>query len=537
MHPKSIARTTCILLLLIAATLVKPVDTTTWSVNVTRVTTAMEYDGFPVVTQMKDGKIWIVWSTTVASNLTLFYKNSSDLGTTWSDEMNLTRLLSPGNNQNPTVIQAENGTIWLAWTSDRPAEPSPPPPPSPDFYLNATPASLTIPLNSSDNSTISITSINNLTDIVTLSASPILNVTSVLDPFQVFVPTNGTTTANLTVSVEDVATPGNYTLTITGNAPNYKLFRTLDIALEITDATASPSSTFGHTSSQSAADTEILDYEIFFKTSHDNGATWSSDIQLTDDSTDDLRPSIIQLTNGTIMLVWQSPRLGNHDIFYMTSNGTSWSDPKQITTDPGPDKGPQVTQTKDNRIWVAWASRRNGDYKIFYKTYNGSSWSDDTQLTYDSTRSDSTPSILQTIDDTIWIFWTSSTTTGDNDIYFKCSTDNGVTWSASPIQFTTDGNEDMWSAITQARDTKIWVVWVSNRADQPDGNWDIYYKTSLAGDLNENGEVDVFDLAIIGAAFGSREGQPRYNIIADITRDGIVDLRDLAIVSFYYGET
>jgi len=95
----------------------------------------------------------------------------------------------------------------------------------------------------------------------------------------------------------------------------------------------------------------------------------------------------------------------------------------------------------------------------------------------------------------------------------------------------------MWSAITQARDTKIWVAWTSNRGDQPDGNWDIYYKTSLAGDVNENGEVDVFDLSLVGTAYGSREGQPRYNIAADITRDGIVDLRDLAIVCFYYGET
>jgi hypothetical protein len=496
----------------------------------------MEYDGFPAIIQMSDGEIWIVWSKAISGNLTLFYKNSSDLGNTWSDETNLTRVLAPGHNQNPTIIQANNGTIWLAWTSDRPPEPPPPLPPSPDFYMNATPASLTIPLGGSDYSNITVTGINNFTDTVTLYASFIPNVTSVLDPTEVFVPVNGTASSILTVSVNTTATPGNYTLTIMGEPQNYKIVHGVDIALQITNSSTSSSSSRSHTSPSSPSSEQIQDYEIFFKTSHDNGATWSNDTQLTDDSTDDLSPSIIQLINGTIMLVWQSNRLGNHDIFYMTTNGTSWSDPKQLTTDSEQDKGPHITQTKDGRIWVVWASRRTGDYEIFYKIYDGSSWSNDTRLTYSNTTSDSTPSILQTIDGTIWVFWTSSTTTSDNDIYYMYSSDNGNTWS-EPIQFTTDTNEDMWPAITQTRDTKIWVVWTSNRGDQPDGNWDVYYRTSLAGDVNEDGFVDVFDLSIVGMAYGTFEGMPGYDADADINKDGLVDMRDLSIVTLYYGDT
>jgi len=581
---------------LLLLTIIIPCEATTWSVNIIRFTDQMGYDGFPAVTQMSDGKIWLVWSKAIMGNLTLFYKNSSDLGATWSSESNLTEVLTPGNNQNPTIIQAQNGTIWIAWASDRPPTPQPP---SPDFYMNATPTSLTILPGSNDNSTISVTGINNFTDTVTISASSLPNVTTILDPTQVFIPTNGTATSNLTVSVSPEAALGNYTLTVTGYSPAEKIFRTVDVALEITDSIAVSSSNPSHTQSLSSTPKQIQDYEIYFKTSHDNGATWSDNIQLTDDSADDLWPSIVQLSNGTIMLVWQSNIMGNHDIFYMTTpNGTVWSNAKQLTTDPERDTGAHVTQTSNGDIWVVWASRRTGEYEIYSKIYacipgdaNGDGyvgsadfsilagaygtsvgdpayderadfnhddyigsadfsmlagnygtmqasmqWSNDNRLTFSSTTSDMVPSILQDIEDTIWIFWTSSPTTGDTDIYYMASFDNGNNWSASTL-FTADDNEDMWPAIFQTRDTKIWVVWTSNRGDQPEGNWDVYFKTSLAGDVNDDGSVDVFDLSIVEMAYGTFDGMPGYNPDADINKDGLVDMRDLAIVTLYFGET
>lgn len=516
--------------------LVVPVYPTTWSVTVVRVTTQTGYDGYPEVIQMQDAKIWIVYSRSVFGALTLFYRNSSDLGATWSDELNLTNILAPGNNQNPTVMQAQNGTIWMAWTSDRPPS-SIPQPPSPDFYMNATPSSLALRPGDSDNSTISVTGINNFTDTIGLSSSSLPNVTSGLDPTLVLVPTNGTATSNLTISVDPAASLGIYTLTVTGYSPATKLFRTVDVELEITNSVESMSNAFSLSQSLYSSPDQIQDYEIFFKTSHDNGATWSGDIQLTDDAADDMRPSIVQLSNGTIMLVWQSNRWGNHDIFYMTTlDGATWSEAHQLTTDPERDTAPHVIQTDNGEVWVVWASRRTGDYEIYCKKYNGLQWSSDTRLTFSSSTTDVEPSLFQNIDDTIWIFWSSSTETGDADIFHMVSSDNGDSWSAS-VQFTPDNYDDTWPAITQTRDTKVWVVWSSNRADQPDGNWDIYYRTSLAGDVNGDNAIDVFDLSAVGMAYGTFEGLPGYNRDADITKDGIVDMRDLAIVTLYFGET
>lgn len=52
-------------------------------------------------------------------NYTLYYKTSNNLGATWSKE-NLVPLTSNvGENLSPSMMQAANGTIWLAWTSTR----------------------------------------------------------------------------------------------------------------------------------------------------------------------------------------------------------------------------------------------------------------------------------------------------------------------------------------------------------------------------------------------------------------------------------
>jgi hypothetical protein len=92
--------------------------------------------------------------------------------------------------------------------------------------------------------------------------------------------------------------------------------------------------------------------------------------------------------------------------------------------------------------------------------------------------SDITPSILQTSDGVIWIFWKSMGNTQPPYIYYKQSLDNGVTWSGN-VEFTDGTYDEAWPMTTQSCDDKIWVMWSSFR----DGNWEVYYKTSLVHNL------------------------------------------------------
>ncbi len=64
----------------------------------------------------------------------------------------------------------------------------------------------------------------------------------------------------------------------------------------------------------------------------------------------------------------------------------------------------------------------------------------------------------------------------------------------------------------------------------------------LVGDINGDGRVDMRDIAIAAAAFGSSPGTPRWNPNADITGrtylvpDGVVDMRDVALIAKNFGK-
>lgn len=71
-----------------------------------------------------------------------------------------------------------------------------------------------------------------------------------------------------------------------------------------------------------------------------------------------------------------------------------------------------------------------------------------------------------------------------------------------------------------------------------DGN----VKIRIVGDINGDGKVDMKDIAIAAAAFGTRPGDPRWNPDADITGpiplvpDGQVDMRDISLIAKNFGK-
>lgn len=70
-----------------------------------------------------------------------------------------------------------------------------------------------------------------------------------------------------------------------------------------------------------------------------------------------------------------------------------------------------------------------------------------------------------------------------------------------------------------------------------DNDCDGEIRFPIEGDTNIDEEVNIFDLAAVGLAFGSKPGDGNWNVQADLTGDGKVNIFDLATVGLNYGKT
>jgi len=90
-----------------------------WSPD-TQLTNHAGIDKAPSAMQAVDGSIWVAWAsyrTGETMDFEIFYKYTYDYGDNWSSDTLLTN--QTGYDDNPSIIQARDGSIFVFWGSDR----------------------------------------------------------------------------------------------------------------------------------------------------------------------------------------------------------------------------------------------------------------------------------------------------------------------------------------------------------------------------------------------------------------------------------
>jgi hypothetical protein len=100
--------------------------------------------------------------------------------------------------------------------------------------------------------------------------------------------------------------------------------------------------------------------------SYHDGSSWSSLIQITFDSGNDIMPGLAADNSGQLALSWMSNWCGNWDVFASFYDGSSWSLPEQVTTDPGNDYEPASLFDALGNPCFIWGSDRDGDWNIYF---------------------------------------------------------------------------------------------------------------------------------------------------------------------------
>jgi hypothetical protein len=157
---------------------------------------------------------------------------------------------------------------------------------------------------------------------------------------------------------------------------------------------------------------------------------------------------------GIVHVVWADDRDGNFEIYYKRSTdyGTTWdSSDIRLTNAPDSSMNPSIA-VWDSMVHLVWWDKRNGDNQLYYKrsTNNGLTWSPDMLLT-----TGYYPSLA--VSDSI-VYVVCHRDLPSENIYFKRSTDNGVSWSADTLLRSNPPYELLYPSIA-AGDSNVHVAW------------------------------------------------------------------------------
>ena len=201
---------------------------------------------------------------------------------------------------------------------------------------------------------------------------------------------------------------------------------------------------------------------------------WGEEVRLTNDS-HYTNAQVIAVNGNNIHIVWEDRRDGNNEIYYKRSidNGENWSSDVRLTNADGSSNYPDVA-VNDASLHVTWSDPRDGNNEIYYKrsSDNGDSWDSDIRLTNNGSKS--TYPAIATDGSEIHIVWVDERH-GRGEVYYKRSTDGGDSWG-SDVRLTFD-DQSCYSPTIAVNDDSLHVTWQDDR----DGNKEIYYKRSNNG--------------------------------------------------------
>lgn len=158
--------------------------------------------------------------------------------------------------------------------------------------------------------------------------------------------------------------------------------------------------------------------EVYYKRSADGGQSWGADTRLTVNVSLSNFPSV-SVSGSLVVAVWQDVRDGGWEIYCKRSadNGISWGADTRLTNEISNSFYPSVF-VFGMGVHVAWSDVRDANWETYYKRSidGGTTWSADTRLTNDI--ADSFYPSISVSDSLVNVVWVDSRD-GNEEIYFK----------------------------------------------------------------------------------------------------------------------
>jgi len=339
---------------------------------------------FPAIAVDSSKAIHLVWEDDTPGNVEIFYKKSTDGGTTWSVTKRLTS--TPEGSYAPAMAIDSNDAIHVVW-GDYTSVMS-------DIYYT-----------SSADGGANWSPVKILTNTSTWSGTAAI---AVLPDDSIHV-------------VWEESLPGNidiYYLRSTDSGASWSAVRRLTWTSGYSRDPAIGASQAIHVV---WTDNTPGNSEVYYKKSTDGGTTWSVIKRLTWTSGDSYAAAIAGDAGDTVHIVWKDQALGNAEVYYKksTDGGTTWSVIKRLTWTSGDSYAPALARDSNDILRLVWHDSTPGNYEIYYKSgpEGGTAWSASQRVTWTLGES-AWPAMAIDSDNNIHIVWQDDTS-GNKEIYYR----------------------------------------------------------------------------------------------------------------------
>jgi phage terminase large subunit-like protein len=331
--------------------------------------------------------VHVVWWDETPGNYEIYYKRSTDGGTTWSASQRLT--WTPGNSSMPAMAIDSSDTIHIVWYDETPNDR--------EIYYK----------RSEDGGT-TWTASQRLTWTAGFSTSPGMTIDS------------GDT---IHIVWADFS-PGNYEIYYKRSEDGGSSWSVAQRLTWTADDSADPAAAMdsGNAVHVIWEDNTPGNHEVYYKWSAGGGA-WTAARRLTWTADDSDDPTIAIDSSDTIHVVWNDLSPGNREIYYRRSpdGGTTWSASQRLTWNAGTSSIPSMAIASDDTIHVCWLDYSFPSSEICYKTSadGGATWGSLQRLTWTDSWSEY-PAIAIDSVGVVHIVW-GDFTPGNYEIYYKKS--------------------------------------------------------------------------------------------------------------------
>ena len=288
---------------------------------------------YPSIAVDSFGSLHVVWSDKMPGNYEIYYKKSTNGGSTWTANKRLTS--NSGTSYSQAIAVDPSDNLHVVWSDD-------------------TSGNYEIYYKKSTNGGSMWTANKRLTWTSGASCSPAIGVDSAGNLHMVlFDYTPGTAEIYYRQSTDEGSTW----------MPRQRLtWNSVDSAY--------PSIAVDSSDSLHVVWFENL--EIYYKKSTDGGSTWMATKWITRAFSYSFRPTIAADSAGNAHVAWQngdSPT--NFEIYYRksTNGGSTWLTNQRLSWNSGGSKDPLIAVDSSSNLHVVWGDDTPGNYEIYYKKY------------------------------------------------------------------------------------------------------------------------------------------------------------------------